>query len=101
MVINMYDATPDLAVSMVNKTTDNSSSANPNLSQPLANVTKADSSILNTWVGSDAQNFSMEAISDYVLGEPFEFSSNLEQGDSILATLPGNVSTHNSQDASA
>ena len=101
MVISMYDAAPDLDGSMVDKATDNTSSANPNLRQPLANVTKADSSILNTWAGSDAQTFSMEAISDYVLGEPFEFSSNLEQGDSILATLPGNVSMNNSQEASA
>ncbi len=97
----MYDVAPDLAGSMVNKTVDNSSSANPDLGQPLANATEADSSMLNTWAESDAQDFSMEAISDYVLGEPFEFSGNLEQGDSILATLPGDISTNNSQDASA
>ena len=100
-MIETYDAAPDLAGSMLNRTVDNSSSANPDLGQPLANATQADSSILNTWTESDAQNFSMEALSDYVLGEPFEFSSNLEQGDSILVTRPGDISTNNSQDASA
>ena len=95
----MYDVAPDLAGSMVNKTVDNSSSANPDLGQPIANATNADSSMLNSWAESGVQNFSMEAISEYVLGEPFEFSSNLEQGDSILVTLPGDISTNNSQDA--
>ena len=97
----MYEAAPDLAGSMVNKTVDNSSSANPDLGQPLASATNANSSILNTWGESDIQNFSMEAISDYVVGEPLELSSNLEQGDSILVTLPGDISTNSSQDASA
>lgn len=99
MVVEMYDVAPDLAGSMVNKTVDNSSSANPDLGQPIANATNADSSMLNSWAESGVQNFSMEAISEYVLGEPFEFSSNLEQGDSILVTLPGDISTNNSQDA--
>ncbi len=97
----MYDATPDLSSSMVNQTVDNSSLSNPDLGQPLANAAKANSSILNTWSASDAQSFSMEALSDFVLSEPLEVPSDLEQGNSILATLPGNISTNNSQDASA
>ena len=97
----MYDAAPDLVGSMVNETVGNSSSSNPDLGKPLANTTNADSSMLNTWGEFDNQNSSMEAISDYVLGEPFESSSNLEQGASILATLPGDISANSSQDASA
>ena len=97
----MYDAAPDLAGLMVNETIGNSSSSNPDLGKSLANTTNADSSTLDTWAESDNQNFSTEPISDYVLGEPFEFSSNIERGASILATLPGDVSANNSQDASA
>ena len=97
----MYDAAPDLAGSMVNKTVDNPSSANHDLGELLANATNANVSMLNTWGESDVQNFSMEAISDYVVGKPFELSSNLEQEGNILVTLPGDISTNDSQDASA
>ena len=97
----MYDAAPDFAGSIVNKTVNNPSSANPDLGEPLANATDANSSMLNTWGESDVQNFSMEATYDYVISEPFEFSSNLEQEENILMTLPGDISTNNAQDASA
>ena len=97
----MYDAAPDLAGSMVNKNIGNSSSSTPYLGQPLANAARDDSSMLNTWSQSDAQEFTMEAISDFVLEEPIEDSSDLEQGDSSSATLPGDNSTNHSQDATA
>ena len=96
----MYDAAPDLAGLMVNKTAD-SSSASPDLGQPSADATDAIFSMLNTWGESDVQNFSMEAISDYVVGEPFELSSNLAQEDNILVALPGDISMNISEDASA
>ena len=95
----MYDGAPDLASSMVNTNIGNSSLSTPDLGQPLANTTQDDSSILNTWSQSDAQEFTMEAISDFVLDEPIEDSSDLEQGDSISATLPGDNSTNDSQEA--
>lgn len=97
----MYDAAPDMASSMVNNTIGNSSLSTPDSGQPLANVVKDDSSMLSTWSQSDAQDFTMEAISDFVLDEPIEVSSDLEQGDSILLTLPGDNSTDNLQDATA
>ena len=97
----MHDAAPDLAGSMVNKTVGNSSLSIPELAQPLANGASDGSSVLNTWSQSDAQDFTMEAISDFVLDDPIEDSSDLEQGDSIFATLPGDKSTVNLQDATA
>ena len=86
---------------MVNQTVHNTSLSIPDVGQPLANAAKADSSILDTWSKSDAQNFSMEALSDFVLSEPFEVTGDLEQDNSILATLPGDIFTNNSQDALA
>ena len=97
----MYDAAPDLAASMANKTVGSSSLSPPDLSQSLANAASNGSSVLNTWSQSDARDFTMEAISDFVLEEPIEDSSDLEQGDSIFATLPGDKSTTNLQDATA
>ena len=97
----MYDAAPDLAGSMANKTVGNSSLSSPDLGPPLANAASDGSSVLNTWSQSDARDFTMEAISDFVLEEPIEDSSDLEQGDSIFATLPGDKSTTNLQDATA
>ena len=99
--IEMYDAAPDLARSMVNKTISNSSLSTSDRGQALANAVKDNSSMLNTWSESDAQDFTMEAISDFVLEEPIEDSSDLEQGDSSLATLPGDNSTDYSQDVTA
>lgn len=97
----MYDAAPDLADSMVNKTVGNSSLSTLDLGQPLAIAASDGSSVLNTWSQSDAQEFTMEAISDFVLDEPIEDFSDLEQGDSILTTFPGDNPTDNSQDATA
>ena len=99
--IEMYDAAPDLAGSMVNKTIGKSSMSTPDLGQPLANAAQDDSSTLNTWSQSDAQDFTMEAISDFVLNESIEDSSDLEQGDSNLPYSPGDNSTNSLQDATA
>ena len=57
--------------------------------------------MLNTWSESNVQNFSIGASSDFVLGEPIEVSSIVEQADGSLPTLPGDVSANSSQDASA
>ena len=97
----MYDAAPDLAGSMVNKIISNSSLSTPDLGQPLANAAQDDSSMLNTWSQSDAQEFTMEAISDFVLDEPIEGFGDIELDDSNLAILPGDNPTNYSQDATA
>ena len=97
----MYDGAPDLAGSMANTTVGNSSSSTPDLGQPLPKATQDDSSSLNTWSQSDAQEFTMEAILDFVLNEPIEDSSDLEKGDSISANLLGDKLIKASQEATA
>ncbi len=89
----MYDGAPDLTA---NTTQGNSSTVV--VGEPPGKYSAYNYSSLNNWTELDVQNFTFPDSGNFV-EDPFVFSNTLEEGNSTLVTLPGDLPMITSQDA--